>query len=161
MAPAIIGDLPPSPVYEVLVFLAGYFPQWRPFFMPNPVSPDRIWRDESIRAIMTDPMGYHRQIDGSGIPFRLGTALNLVRALESCRAMLHEFNVPFLILHGTDDYAIPLAGSELLWQTARLSARAQSRLCRLDGAYHDLLADPVVADQCLTEITQWIDVRLQ
>jgi alpha-beta hydrolase superfamily lysophospholipase len=171
LAPAIIGDISPSPIYELLVFLAGYFPKWRPFFMPNPVSPHRIWRDESVRTAMIDPHGYHSHIDGSGRPFRLGTGLNLVQALAACRAMLSELTTPFLILHGTKDYAVPIAGSELLWRMAPTSSlalqpldssepRPSSRFCRLDGAYHDLLADPVVADQCLDEIVQWIEGRL-
>lgn len=155
-APAIIGDIPPSPVYELLIFLGGYFPKWRPFFMPNPISPDRIWRDESVRNEIKT--GYHQHIDGSGIPFRLGTGVNLVRALEACRAMLHEFNVPFLILHGTKDYGVPIEGSELLWEKAL--SRHESSFYRLEGAYHDLLADPV-AEECMEKITKWIERRLR
>lgn len=154
-APAIVGDIPPSPVYEILIFLGAYFPKWRPFFMPNPISPDRIWRDPFVRQEIRN--GYHQYIDGSGIPFRLGTGVNLVRALEACRAMLHEFDVPFLILHGTNDYGVPITGSELLWEKAM--SRHNSRFTRLEGAYHDLLADPV-AEECIEEISQWIEKRL-
>ena len=46
---AIDADLPPLPVRLVLRrLLAPLFPKWTPFFMPNPVSADRIWRDETI-----------------------------------------------------------------------------------------------------------------
>ena len=42
-APAIIGDLPPYPVYLILRYaLAPMWPKWRPSFMPNTVSPDRV-----------------------------------------------------------------------------------------------------------------------
>jgi pimeloyl-ACP methyl ester carboxylesterase len=175
LAPAISGDIPPSPVYEILLFLARYFPKWRPFFMPNSASPDQIWRDDTVRSDMMDPYGYHIHIDGPGRPFRLGTGLNLVQALAACRAMLSELTVPFLILHGTMDDAVPIAGSELLWRVAPTSSASpappqpdskeqlrprSSRFCRIDGAYHDLLADPTVADQCLDEIVQWIEERL-
>jgi acylglycerol lipase len=101
--------------------------------------------------------GPHRQIDGSGIPFRLGTGLNLVRALAACRNMLSELTVPFLILHGTQDYGVPLAGSELLWNTA--PSRHHSRFFRLEGVYHDLLADPL-AEKCMEEITKWLHEHL-
>jgi pimeloyl-ACP methyl ester carboxylesterase len=175
LAPAILGDIPPSPVYEILLLLARYFPKWRPFFMPNSASPELIWRDATVRTAMMDPHGYHIHIDGPGRPFRLSTGLNLVQAFAACRAMLSELTTPFLILHGTKDDAVPMAGSELLWRMAPTSSSSappppgakepprspsSSRFCRIDGAYHDLLADPVVADQCLDEIVQWIEERL-
>jgi fermentation-respiration switch protein FrsA (DUF1100 family) len=148
--------------------------------MPNSASPDQIWRDATVRSDMMDPHGYHIHIDGPGRPFRLSTGLNLVQALAACRAMLSELTVPFLLLHGTKDDAVPMAGSELLWRVAPTSSSSSassappqqpdskepqprsssSRFCRIDVAYHDLLADPVVADQCLDEIVQWIEERL-
>ena len=46
IAPAIVSDMPPYPVVFTLRYiLAPIFPRWVPFFMPNPVSADRIWRE--------------------------------------------------------------------------------------------------------------------
>lgn len=99
-APAIVGDLPPYPVYFLLRYcLAPLYPKWRPFFMPNPISPERIWRDEEVRKYHTRPRHYEMKLDGGGIPFRLGTAVNLVLALEVVRKdVIPGFKVPFCIL---------------------------------------------------------------
>jgi alpha-beta hydrolase superfamily lysophospholipase len=159
-APAIIGDLPPAPVVKILTFLAGYFPLWRPFFMPNPVSPERIWRDPAVLMIRTNPRFVEMSIDGSGLPFRLGTALNLLRALQDVRTtVIPGLTVPFLILHGTEDYGVPIEGSEFLWENAA-TADSDKDFLRKEGAYHDLFAD-YVAEECMQDTMNWIHKRLE
>jgi len=159
-APAIIGDLPPWPVLKLLVFLAGRYPKWRPFFMPNPVSADRIWRDPEVLAKRTDPKYLATQIDGSGIPFRLGTGVNLIRALETVRKnVIPELTTPFLILHGTKDFAVPIEGSDFLWEHAATPA-AQRKFLRKEGAFHDLFSD-YVAEECMQDVLDWIHQRLE
>mmetsp|Transcript_20275 Transcript_20275/g.28509 ORF Transcript_20275/g.28509 Transcript_20275/m.28509 type:complete len:206 (-) Transcript_20275:649-1266(-) len=55
VAPAVIGDLPPCPVVFCLRYCcAPCCPKWTPFFMPNPVSADRIWRDEEVRKYVEE-----------------------------------------------------------------------------------------------------------
>jgi alpha-beta hydrolase superfamily lysophospholipase len=156
-APAIIGDLPPYPVVKFLTFLAYYYPTWRPFFMPNPVSPDRIWRDPAVRAIYSDKSLPANKVDGQGIPFRLGTGVNLLRALEDVRnRAIPGLTVPYMILHGTEDHGVPISGSELLYEK---SASTEKEFLRKPGAYHDLLADPV-AEECMQDILGWIEKRV-
>lgn len=153
LAPAIQGDLPPYPVYFVLRYLlAPLWPSWRPFFMPNPISADRIWRDPEVLAMRTTPRNRECQLGGSGIPFRLGTALNLVLAMERVRThVLPGYTTPFCIFHGTDDYGVPIAGSELMWEAAT-TPPDQRAFHKVENAYHDLLSDPerefVVKEAC-------------
>jgi alpha-beta hydrolase superfamily lysophospholipase len=115
--PAIVGDLPPAPVVFVLRYLlAPYFPAWTPFFMPNPVSPERIWRDPQVLAKRTEKRYKEMGIDGSGLPFKLGSAANMLTALEEVRTKaIPGFKVPFCVIHGTKDAGVPIAGSDLLW----------------------------------------------
>jgi acylglycerol lipase len=156
-APAIIGDVPSYPVVKFLTFLAYYYPTWRPFFMPNPVSPDRIWRDPAVRAIYSDKSLPANKVDGQGIPFRLGTGLNLLRALEDVRArVIPGLTVPYMILHGTEDHGVPISGSELLYEK---SSSSEKEFLRKPGAYHDLLAD-AVAEECMQDILDWVEKRL-
>ena len=159
-APAIIGDLPPYPVYFLLRYvLAPRYPKWRPFFMPNPISADRIWRDPEVLALRTDERFVEMGIDGSGIPFRLGTALSLVLALDDVRSKaIPGFNVPYCILHGTDDYGVPITGSEYMWKTAA-TPEADREFHKIDGAYHDLFADPE-AEKCMGLVVDWVKKRL-
>jgi acylglycerol lipase len=159
-APAIIGDLPPYPVYFTLRYImAPLFPSWRPFFMPNPVSADRIWRDPEVLAKCSTPRQRSMQIDGSGLPFRLGTAVNLVTALEAVRTKaIPGFRLPYCIIHGTEDYGVPIAGSEYMWKTAVTPATCRV-FRRQPGAYHDLLSDPT-AEHTMQTILDFIRAQL-
>ena len=87
--------------------------------MPNTLPPDRIWRDPEVRRIRTEKRYNEMLIDGGGDSFRLGTALNLVLALEEARnTSIPGLKAPFCILHGTEDAAVPIAGSEFLIEHA-------------------------------------------
>ena len=84
--------------------------------MPNPVSVQRIWRDPVVQNIYLDKTNPANIVDGQGIPFRLGTGLNLLNALANVRQhTIPALTVPYLALHGTN-------------------------------AYHDLLADPLAEE---------------
>lgn len=145
--PAIIGDLPPYPVFFVLRhILAPLFPKWIPFFMPNPISPERIWRDPEVLALRTDKRFVEMGVDGSGKPFRLGTALNLVVSMEEARTKaIPGFNLPYCIAHGAKDAGVPIAGSEYMINTANTPGDDRDYL-RIEDAYHDLLSDPVAEE---------------
>jgi acylglycerol lipase len=158
-APAVIGDLPIYPVLQFLKLLAKYYPQWRPFFMPNPISPDRIWRDPLVRTIYTNKTNPANIVDGQGIPFRLGTALQLLHALEDVREkVIPVLTTPFIAIHGTNDYGVPITGSNFLYKNA-LTTTENKELIMKEGAYHDLLAD-YVAEECMTNIISWINQRI-
>jgi acylglycerol lipase len=158
-APAIIGDLPIYPVVQFLTLLGKFYPTWCPFFMPNPVSSDRIWRDPLVRAQYSDKTIPANLIDGQGIPFRLGTAVNLLRALEDVRKkVIPNLTVPYLIIHGTKDHGVPISGSEFLYENS-LTSNENKEFIQKDGAYHDLLAD-YVAEECMDDILRWINQRI-
>lgn len=145
--PAIIGDVPPYPVYFVLRYcLAPLFPSWIPFFMPNPVSAERVWRDPEVLALHTTPRMKELMLDSAGTPFRLGTAKNLLIALELARTQaLPGFKVPYCIVHGSKDMGVPIKGSEFMVATASTPPE-DAEFHRIEGAYHDLLADPVAEE---------------
>lgn len=145
--PAIIGDLPPAPVtYLLKNVLAPRFPQWRPFFMPNPVSPERIWRDKEVLKIRTDRRSVEMGIDGSGMPFRLGTATNMIDAMEAVReSVIPKLEVPFCVVHGVEDVGVPIAGSDYLYGAAA-TPNDDREYHRIEGAYHDMLSDPTAEE---------------
>ena len=99
------------------------------------------------------------QVDGSGIPFRLGTALNLVLALEEARnKAIPGFKVPYCLLHGTEDAAVPISGSEFMWEKAS-TPEGDREFNRIEGAYHDLFGDPK-AEECEAIVKNWIEKRI-
>lgn len=142
-APAIIGDLPPFPVYQILRYLlAPLFPKWVPFFMPNPISPDRIWRNEEVLKQRTSHRYREMGIDGGGLPFRLGTALNLVVALEQVRKeAIPGLKAPLCTVHGTADFGVPIEGSVYLVKNCA-TPDDKRELHEIEGAYHDIFCDP-------------------
>jgi alpha-beta hydrolase superfamily lysophospholipase len=161
VCPAIIGDLPPYPVYFVLRYmLAPMYPKWVPFFMPNPVSADRIWRDPEVLARKTTPRVKEMMVDGSGKPFRLGSAVQMLGGLDAAKKAIVGFTLPFLLIHGTADNAVPFAGSVLMDET--VSTPADDKVfCRQEGGYHDLFSDPEgVAEDCMKVTIDWIKKRI-
>lgn len=160
LAPAIVGDLPPYPVYFTLRYiLAPLLPAWRPFFMPNPVSADRIWRDPAVLKQRVDPRMAECAIGGAGQPFRLGTASNLVCALEAARTKaIPGLKVPFCVLHGTADYGVKIEGSEYLWEHSA-TPNEHREFHRIEGAYHDLLSDPE-RKTVVQKTIDWLERRL-
>ena len=139
--PAVIGDMPPKPVYLTLRYLlAPLFPRWTPFFMPNPVSADRIWKEPEVLKLRTDPRLREMNIIGTGLPFRLGTAVSLVRALEDAvNISIPGYKVPFFLVHGTEDHGVKIEGSEFLWRTADTPNETRE-FHHIEGGYHDLFS---------------------
>jgi len=158
--PAIVGDLPPAPVVFVLRYLlAPFFPRWRPFFMPNTLTPDRIWRDEEVRSYRTSKRYSEMSIDGSGIPFRLGTAVNLLLGLEECRrSAIPGFRLPFCIVHGVNDLGVPVEGSDYLWETADTPTEDKA-YDRVEDGRHDMLSDHY-AEEAMDFFMKFIQKRL-
>jgi acylglycerol lipase len=158
--PAIVGDVPPYPVVLFLRYgLAPFFPRWTPFFMPNPVSPDRIWVDEQVRALHTAPREKEMQLDGSGRPFRLGTGVGLLTALEVVRSdTIPGLTVPFCVIHGEKDAAVPISGTDFLDEHA--STPIEDRVVhRLEESFHDLLGDPS-AEKTMAYMIEFMDDRV-
>jgi acylglycerol lipase len=162
--PALEADLPPLPVYWLLRYvLAPRYPTWVPFFMPNPVSADRIWEDPAVLKIHQQPRQQEMLIDGSGTPFRLGTALNCLVALESAKKSAPEMATPYCIVHGTEDHACPISGPEYFYQhtdVAKLPNEQDRQFHKIEGAYHDVLAGPK-AEHCMELIVKFIQRRVE
>ena len=159
-APAIVSEMPPYPiVFTLRYILAPLFPRWVPFFMPNPVSADRVWRDEEVRDLHTDPRWLEMGLDGGGRPFRLGTAVSLTNALEEVRdSTIPGLNVPFCAIHGAKDVAVPIEGVDLLEEMAATPIEDRA-VYRLPEAYHDLLGDPT-AEETMSYILKFVDERM-
>lgn len=157
---AIVADVPPYPVYALLRYvLAPAFPKWIPPFMPNPVSADRIWVDPVVRALHTEPREKEMCIDGSGRPFRLGTAVNMLDALELARSfVIPGLKVPYCAIHGVKDAGVPVAGTDYLCETAATSPK-DCCYHRLEESYHDLLGDPA-AEKCMECSIKFMDSQI-
>jgi len=158
-APAIVPDLPPAPVVFLLRYaLAPLFPTWTPFFMPNPVSADRIWKDEEPRKYFSDDDKMYG-LSNSGRPFCLATATGCLEAVETLQAkVIPGFNVPFSINHGDCDYSIKLSGSEFMMQHSE-TKEGDKVLNVIQGGYHDLYSG-LDAEEIESKQIEWILTRI-
>ena len=151
--------MPSAPIVMFLTGLASLFPRWTPFFMPNPVSPDRIWRNEVVMQSFINERVREMGLAAGGLKFCLGTALALVRSLEAVKSeTIPGLEVPFFVAHGTKDYGVPITGSEYLLKHAKTSE--EDRCVRfIDGAFHCLLSEDTRYDTVNAMVT-WMDSRI-
>jgi alpha-beta hydrolase superfamily lysophospholipase len=158
---AIVGDMPPLLVVIFLRYgLAPFFPKWTPFFMPNPISPDRIWADKQVLALHTAPREKEMMIDGSGRPFCLGTGVGLLTALEIVRVeTIPGLTAPFCAIHGAKDEACPIAGTKFLDEHSSTAPKEDRAVHCLEEAYHDLLGD-LAAEKMMDLMIQFMNDRV-
>ena len=154
--PSIDGEMPIWPIVFFLRYiLAPLFPLWTPFFMPHPISVDRVWKEDEPKAYyQTERHGLSR----SGVPFRLGTAVGLVDALECAQKIFPAFSAPFHINHGSDDYGVPMSGSQKLFKQCKTPARDKELNIIADG-YHGLFSQ-LDAEETMDHEIQWIEKRI-
>lgn len=160
VAPAIIGNQPAAPVVFFLRYiLKPLIPTRTPFFMPNPVSPDRIWNNEEVREHPIFKRNKEINFDGSGKPFRLGTAVSLLNALEDVREIaIPGLKVPFCVVHGTADEATPIVGTDMLDEKSATPVSGKS-INKEAGKFHDLLSD-TDRHQTISIILDWMNSRV-
>mmetsp|Transcript_30718 Transcript_30718/g.46547 ORF Transcript_30718/g.46547 Transcript_30718/m.46547 type:complete len:388 (-) Transcript_30718:1855-3018(-) len=160
VAPAIVADLPPPPVVFILCrILAVLYPTWTPFFMPNPVNPERIWREAEACKLHTDPQYKKMGLDTAGTPLMLQTAAECMSAVDEIQKdVIPNLKTPFCCIHGKKDYATKVEGTVYLEEKALTPKEDQSVHCLEDG-YHDLFADPL-AEQTMTILTTWMNDRI-
>ena len=157
--PAIHGDFPPTPVVWLLRYgLAPFFPTRTPFFMPNPITGERVWKEDEARAFFTD-RDEMKGLSQGGAPFCLGTAVGLVGAMQAVQALIPTMRMPFHVAHGTDDYGVPLSGSELLMKESQ-TVSADKVLNAVRGGYHGLLSQ-LDAEDTMNQEIEWIQSMIQ
>lgn len=158
--PAIIGDLPPYIVVLLLRHcMAPFFPTWTPFFMPHPVNPDRLWRNEEVRKEFSSGRDQEIGLSGGGKPYMLGTAVGLLTALESVREeAIPGLKVPFCVSHGTDDFSVPIAGMDFLLEHS-MTPEEDRAVRKVEGGYHDLLAESSREETAMFFIN-WMNRRI-
>lgn len=127
--------------------------------MPDPVSADRVWRDSRVCDHYTQPRKIEMGLDNIGAKYRLGTAVALLTALEEARNnAIPGYDQPFLVLHGSDDIAVPIAGSELLVEKSS-TPDDQREFHVIEKAFHGLLADPA-AEETIAKMVGFVDRRV-
>mmetsp|Transcript_36906 Transcript_36906/g.79683 ORF Transcript_36906/g.79683 Transcript_36906/m.79683 type:complete len:354 (-) Transcript_36906:332-1393(-) len=157
--PSIEADLPPKPVELFLRYcLAPFFPEWTPFFMPHPITSERVWKDPEAMEYFSDP-GKTHGLSRGGVPFCLGTAVGLLTSLQEAQRVSHLFRLPFHVSHGDQDHGVMLSGSQHLYNNSQTPATKKS-LNVVIGGYHGLFSQTDAKDILDHEI-KWIEERIE
>ena len=138
----------PAPDFALAVFKGlGYVaPHAHVFHLKNEI----FSRDPAVvRAMNEDPLIAHETQ-----PTR--TLAEMVRADERLKKEFPLIKLPVLILHGTNDQATKLSGSQHFFERA---GSADKTLKLYEGGYHDLLNDSD-KEKVMADIKQWIGAHI-
>jgi alpha-beta hydrolase superfamily lysophospholipase len=82
----------------------------------------------------------------------------MVVAVDQVRKEMPGFKLPYCIVHGTEDAAVLISGSEYMWDKA--ATPTEDRVFkRKEGAFHDLFADPT-AEESMQVTIDFIKKRI-
>jgi alpha-beta hydrolase superfamily lysophospholipase len=108
-----------------------------------------VSRDPQVVADYdADPLNYHGKL-----PAR--TVAELSRAIDGFPDAVTRFKLPMLVMHGTADRLVPIAGSEMVIER---TGSEDKTFTRYDGLFHEILNEPE-RQQVLDDIADWLDAR--
>lgn len=111
---------------------------------------DAVSRDpEVVAAYRSDPLVYHGKV-----PAGVGRAL--LQVGETMPERAPALTAPLLVVHGSDDRLIPVAGSRRLVECV---GSADVELKVYPGLYHEVFNEPE-REQVLDDVVGWITARL-
>ena len=142
--------LPGDDFSPFLLKLAKVLSRITPKLAASKVNTSAISRNlQVVKRYEEDPLILHK-----GIPARTGA--ELIQMIEAIQAHQEKFNLPVLIMHGTQDTLTNIEGSKLLYEKA---SSIDKTLRLFEGLYHEILNEPE-RDQVIGEILTWIADRI-
>jgi alpha-beta hydrolase superfamily lysophospholipase len=137
-------------VHPLVAFAAKGLGVLMPGLPVQELDTNAISRDpEVVEAYNTDPLVYHGRV-----PAGLGRALLQVGETMPQRAP--ALTAPLLVVHGSDDRLIPVAGSRRLVECV---GSTDVELKVYPGLYHEVFNEPE-RNQVLDDAVSWITKRL-
>jgi alpha-beta hydrolase superfamily lysophospholipase len=138
-----VGDAVSPAQLKAIGLLARVAPGVR----PQGLSADAISRDPAVvAAYRSDPLVYTGKISA-------GLLAALLGSVERFPDRYAELSLPVLVLHGTDDKLVDIAGSREL-ETAAVNAEVTVHY--YDGLYHEVFNEPE-HDVVIADLVSWLD----
>jgi alpha-beta hydrolase superfamily lysophospholipase len=145
--PAVAAQDQVSPLLAVAAKVLGVIVPGLPV---QELDVNAISRDPAVvAAYNADPLVYHGRV-----PTGIGRALLQVGETMPQRAP--ALTAPLLVVHGSDDRLIPVAGSRRLVECV---GSTDVQLTVYPGLYHEVFNEPE-RDQVLDDVVSWITARL-
>jgi acylglycerol lipase len=108
-----------------------------------------VSRDPAVVADYdSDPLNYHGKL-----PAR--TVTEIAKTIASFPEAVTRFRLPLLVMHGTADRLVPIAGGEMV---AERAGSEDKTFKPYDGLYHEILNEPE-RQQVLNDMADWLDAR--
>ena len=135
---------------KILIALSSMISKYFPKLKALKLDANKVSRiPEEVQKYLQDPLVYTE-----AIPARTG--YELLQLMNYIQGNASEFNLPLLLIHGSDDGLTNPKGSELLFENAK---SADKTLKIFPGGYHELIND-LDRDEVMNLIVSWIEIRL-
>lgn len=139
---AVTDDVSPA-----LKKIAGVLAKVAPGVRPQGLDASAVSRDPAVvAAYLADPLVYSGKVSA-------GLAGALFGAIDRFPAHFAELRLPLLIMHGTADRLVPVAGSRA-FEAGAVNAAVTSHY--YDGLYHEILNEPE-QQQVIADLRVWLD----
>mmetsp|Transcript_17535 Transcript_17535/g.42796 ORF Transcript_17535/g.42796 Transcript_17535/m.42796 type:complete len:324 (+) Transcript_17535:62-1033(+) len=149
-APALFVDPKvASPVMLKLLGVLSYaLPRLALPWEKGAVALGPLSHDEVVCAhYHSDPLVYH-----GGMRPRFSA--EVIGAIGDAQVRKAEFKIPYIIIHGSSDFQVPLIGSQE-WHAGTSSTDKTLKI--IDGSYHEMLNEvPQYRDQFVKEMKEWL-----
>lgn len=135
---------------KLLIAVSGLISKWLPRLKALKLDATQISRiPEEVQAYLSDPLNYTQ-----AIPAR--TAHEVYQLMQVIQADAASFELPVLVVHGTEDGLTNPKGSELFIQ----KAQSEDKTLRLfPGGYHELIHDHD-REELIQTVVDWVKERL-
>jgi alpha-beta hydrolase superfamily lysophospholipase len=145
-SPFIKIDDGTAPILQKLAgIVAAIFPK-----MPTVgLDVNLISRDPAeVAKYVNDPFVYHGKTNAK-------TGYEMIKAIKNVQSKFSEFDLPFIIIHGSKDKLADPQGSKWLFER---SISKDKKLVILDGLYHETMREPE-KEQFFGGVLDWLSAR--
>jgi alpha-beta hydrolase superfamily lysophospholipase len=101
-----------------------------------------------VKDYENDPLNHNGKV-------RARTGAEMLRSVQRVVAGLPQLTVPVIVMHGSADKLVPVAGSRLIEERIGSSDKT---LKIYDGLYHEIFNEPE-REQVLDDLVAWLDVH--
>lgn len=140
------AKLTPSPIVMLLLKgLARLLPKLplKPLFDEHLIVAD----EQALQAWRDDPLCCKDKI-------RLGYIITIIDSLKKLpETIVSQINLPMLMMYGDADKVVTLSGHELMIEG---NQHSDKQLKTYPNGYHNLLQEPAIKSQVMTDIQEWI-----
>ena len=122
---------------------------------PIPLRANTTYKDPQIlEALSKDPVHYYGKM-------RLATARECYNATLHLEKRVPELETPFCVMHGTDDVAVPVEGSQWLYEESTQVAEKDKELILIDDGWHGFLWAEEDKEKNWITLLDWASARLE